>query len=194
MNLNAIKEKFMPSKNPEVLKKAAKTYREKNKDNEEMKKAACVRAKEWAANNQEKLKAYRLANKDKAKIAKKEWNEKNREYVNKTNLEWQKNNPEYAKERNNRYKATENGKIVRRASRDAYRKRCTDASMNKYDMKKVYGIYKQCKQLCVATGQEYHVDHIVPIRHPRVCGLHVSWNLQVIAKKDNLSKNNHFDG
>ncbi len=37
------------------------------------------------------------------------------------------------------------------------------------------------------------VDHIIPITHPDVCGLHVPWNLQYLAPVDNNMKNNRFD-
>lgn len=47
-----------------------------------------------------------------------------------------------------------------------------------------------------------HVDHIIPINAPLiegtdtpvVCGLDVPWNLQYLPVKDNLRKNNSFDG
>ena len=36
----------------------------------------------------------------------------------------------------------------------------------------------------------YHVDHIIPINHPRISGLHILWNLQYLPGADNLLKSN----
>ncbi len=38
-----------------------------------------------------------------------------------------------------------------------------------------------------------HVDHIIPVQHPYVSGLTVSWNLQLITKLENVSKGNYCD-
>lgn len=39
-------------------------------------------------------------------------------------------------------------------------------------------------------GEPYDVDHIIPLNHPRVCGLNVPWNLQCIPHTDNMRKGN----
>lgn len=42
------------------------------------------------------------------------------------------------------------------------------------------------------TGEQHHLDHVVPITHPEICGLNVPWNLQVIPATHNLSKGNTY--
>ena len=36
------------------------------------------------------------------------------------------------------------------------------------------------------------IDHIIPLSHPLVCGLHVESNLQMLPLRDNIIKNNSF--
>lgn len=54
-------------------------------------------------------------------------------------------------------------------------------------------IYEEAKHLTNTTGIKHEVDHIIPVRHPLVCGLHVETNLRVIPAVENLQKSNHYN-
>jgi hypothetical protein len=38
------------------------------------------------------------------------------------------------------------------------------------------------------------MDHIIPLKHPKVSGLNVPQNIQLITKEENDLKDNKFDG
>jgi hypothetical protein len=69
-----------------------------------------------------------------------------------------------------------------------HKKACPDWA-NKHAIKK---IYDTAKDLTANTGITYEVDHIIPVRHQLVCGLHVEYNLQILPKNENRVKSNNF--
>lgn len=60
------------------------------------------------------------------------------------------------------------------------------------DLEVIAILYGESSALSRLTGVEFHVDHIVPLTSPLVCGLHTEANLRVIPAKANLTKNNRF--
>ena len=45
----------------------------------------------------------------------------------------------------------------------------------------------------LAKRRGLEVDHIIPLQHPKVCGLHVPENLQMLTRSANAKKSNKFD-
>lgn len=61
------------------------------------------------------------------------------------------------------------------------------------DFNEIRKIYDYAQQRTIETGIEWNVDHQIPLLHPRVCGLHVPWNLVPMPAKVNNAKSNKWN-
>jgi hypothetical protein len=52
-------------------------------------------------------------------------------------------------------------------------------------------IQARARALSEMSGVEQHIAHVIPLNHPRVCGLTVPWNLEIKPAKVNLAESNH---
>lgn len=60
------------------------------------------------------------------------------------------------------------------------------------DFVEIRKVYRLADELTKQTGVQHNVDHIVPLNHPRVCGLHVHYNLRPIPAGPNMAKSNKW--
>jgi len=122
-------------------------------------------------------KKYYQENKIRLNAKSKKYYEDNTEKMAKAHKTWVKNNPAKALERT--------------ATRRAVKKQAVfvgaDAEFYKFFMEEIYALSSLRTQL---TGVEHQVDHIVPLNHAKVCGLHTPNNLQIITATENHKKYN----
>lgn len=150
--------------NKEKINLKEKKYREANKEK------IALRIKLQRIRDAEQYKKrtaeYRDNNRDKLRQTAKEYRERNKELCYQRVKDWEKRN----KSKRKSYKAKHRALKIKATPVFA-------------DMEKIHEIYKNCPK-------GFHVDHIIPLNNPIVCGLHVEWNLQYLSAKENCSKGN----
>ena len=61
------------------------------------------------------------------------------------------------------------------------------------ECKEILQLYKKRNNLNKKYGKnKYSVDHIIPLKHKYICGLHTINNLRIITTTENLKKHNKF--
>lgn len=120
---------------------------------------------------------------------------RNRERELQLSQVWVKDNPNRVKAKAKKHRETLHGRAYynsRNANRRALRQKAEPKWLTKDQKQDCKAMYTLASKLEVLCGIKYHVDHIVPLNSDVVCGLHVPWNLQVLAAPLNLSKSNKF--
>ena len=74
------------------------------------------------------------------------------------------------------------------AKKRATKLQATPSWANEFFISEAYSLAQERTE---KTGINWHVDHIVPLRSKKVCGLHCEFNLQVITAKQNMHKHNN---
>ena len=127
----------------------------------------------------------------------KNWSADNREYSREVSSIWyaaNKDKPEVKEKRRSIESAWRKSNPDKRCAnqnkRRATKLSATPPWLTDEQNAHINRTYRLCSVISEATGQKYHVDHIVPLQGKDVCGLHVPWNLRVIPAKLNLSKGN----
>jgi 5-methylcytosine-specific restriction endonuclease McrA len=139
------------------------------------------------------------------KARKDAWRHADPERHNKKSRAWVDANPEKRAETSRRYRAKAPQEVAKklrqewrkanperaRAQVNARRKSLRVAmpkSLTEFDRLHISELYH------LAQLRGLTVDHIVPISHPLVCGLHAPWNLQLLPATENYRKSNEAPG
>lgn len=62
------------------------------------------------------------------------------------------------------------------------------------DFDAIKAIYREKHERQQREGVALHVDHIIPLKHAMVVGLHCEQNLQILTASENARKNNSLPG
>lgn len=118
------------------------------------------------------------------------WQKNNSKRVSDKTAKWGKAHRDVTRAAARRYTKNNLPKFAaRNARRKAMKRQATPAWANKFFIEEIYDLAKRRTK---ATGIEWHVDHIVPLKHHLVQGLHCEANLQVIPAAQNNAKGNRY--
>lgn len=133
-------------------------------------------------------KAY-TKDKDKYLSYAEKWRDLNREAVNLYAKEYREKFPEKVRETLKKYSEKRRpNKAMHERARYVKKKLSASICLSSTDIEDIKDIYAKAAHLSKQYNVKMHVDHIVPINGKTVCGLHVPWNLQILAQKENCAK------
>lgn len=165
--------------NAKQIAKTSKEWREKNKS-----KINANARKRWT-NDEE----YRNKKTQRSKA----YVQQNREKTNQYFRDWSKRNPQskYESQRRWRQNNTDHVNHLNRLRETSVIKR-TPHWLTDCDFILIKKKYELAKSKTQSTGEQWVVDHILPLRGELVSGLHVPSNLRVIKATTNARKYNKY--
>lgn len=206
-------------KNKDYAKNKRKEYVEKNRDvisekrkkhyQENIEKIKKKDMMHYLKNRDEilakKKESYRIdIEKSRAYAREQYWNNvddrrrRSREYwENPDNIEKRKENYERRKEKDpdffKRYYAENKERYREHDARRRWLKEKATLNLSEEQVQQMRDMYWLARDLTAVSGELYEVDHIIPLRGVDICGLHVPWNLQILPRDLNRSKNNKYN-
>lgn len=139
----------------------------------------------------ERVHEYQKNNKDKIKTRNKKYREDNIEHLRAYDRERYQRDKEKRKANVRRWrKNNPHKRAAMNAKRRAAKKQATVRWAN---LKSISILYHEAKIREELLGIKFSVDHIIPLTHELVCGLHCEDNLQVITYSANSKKSNNFE-
>lgn len=160
--------------------------------------AAKQKRREWDAANREKVLAskrkYREANREKVAAAYAKWVAENPDKKDATRQRWREQNRETylasCSRSGRKWRESNPEKVTAKTARRRAQLRA--AAVEWADPDAMEAFYREARRLTAETGIEHQVDHIDPLQHPLVCGLHNQFNLRVVTADANRRKHNQF--
>ena len=137
---------------------------------------------------------YKSACKVCTKKSTKDYQSRRKEYIQQYGKQYYEKNKEERKAYSKKYRQLNQSYYrAKKAEYRATKKQATCQWANLQYIKDLYTNVAEANKLFEDIDVKFHVDHIVPLTHDKVCGLHNEYNLQILTAEENLSKSNKYD-